>query len=621
MKFAAALASFVAISQAVTLESEADAAPGHAHVHYDDTTPYEGDAYYNNPGYVEPSYEHRYEETLPGADFNRHVYEFDNNKPVWDQNDYTERVKVEAEMLVALESLKESAMYLGYDLQELQDHIDYQRKQIGSNQDDIYENMEALIKEFDSQLARISGLQDNCHYSQQSLDDNRAALVLYCQQFAFAPEMVGPCKNIITGRQKRLPYRFHFNGSYTPSVPAKAKYVAAKTEPYVEAYVEPKKAYKPEPEPVYKPEPEVYHAESDYNPNSSHGIDIKKGASGDVEVAPGTHPELAAAAISHDKVVLQVDGKTIIAPMSEVDTDKVEVACDEDGCVLIPDDNNPHNDLIPDAPHKAHVHDVHDHSHDHGHAGHDVYPDGPYDGPYPDGPYDGPYPDGPYNDGHLASALHAHGAPHGGHGSVLDNHLNGAHPHNEVFGNGHIPSDAQLGPGYDMALNAGLAPPDAHYAPSAPVSHQAYDPAFDLAMAAGAMGGPNPGMAPGDYSLALGPPMGDGDSTHGQDATVKPPQPEEELEKYVDPLYDNSHGIALPVVGGNTEVRPGTDAELAAAAYDPDSCVIVHNGEAFLAPIDQINTDAVELACNHDGCALIQDDGDDSNDVILPGME
>ena len=31
--------------------------------------------------------------------------------------------------------------------------------------------------------------------------------------------------------------------------------------------------------------------------------------------------------------------------MSKVDPDKVEPACDDTGCVLIPDDGNPYNDV------------------------------------------------------------------------------------------------------------------------------------------------------------------------------------------------------------------------------------------------------------------------------------
>lgn len=51
------------------------------------------------------------------------MYEFNESKPIWDQQDYNERVKVEAEILVALEALKTSAMYLGIDVREVEDFV------------------------------------------------------------------------------------------------------------------------------------------------------------------------------------------------------------------------------------------------------------------------------------------------------------------------------------------------------------------------------------------------------------------------------------------------------------------------------------------------------------------
>ena len=62
---------------------------------------------------MEPDYAHKQSgEKLPGADFNKQVYQFDEKKYIWDQNDYEERVKVEAELMVALEGLKTSINYL-----------------------------------------------------------------------------------------------------------------------------------------------------------------------------------------------------------------------------------------------------------------------------------------------------------------------------------------------------------------------------------------------------------------------------------------------------------------------------------------------------------------------------
>ena len=75
---------------------------------------------------------------------------------------------------------------------------------------------------------------------------------------------------------------------------------------------------------------------------------------GNINTHPELDAELAATALSHNTVAVQIDGKTYEAPMSEVNTDMFEVACDADGCALIPDDGNPHNDLIPDKSQVPH---------------------------------------------------------------------------------------------------------------------------------------------------------------------------------------------------------------------------------------------------------------------------
>ena len=68
------------------------------------------------------------------------------------------------------------------------------------------------------------------------------------------------------------------------------------------------------------------------------------------------------------------------------------------------------------------------------------------------------------------------------------------------------------------------------------------------------------------------------------------------------------------------QVDPSVNPEIAAAAVDAENAVIVHDEKAFLAPLKAIDPNAVELACNDDGCALIKDDGNPDNDIIVPGM-
>ena len=74
--------------------------------------------------------------------------------------------------------------------------------------------MEALIKDFSAAWASIDHLQEKCQYSQHDLDDNRQALVLYCQQFAFAPDMVPACKEILSCNATELHYDYAFQGGY-----------------------------------------------------------------------------------------------------------------------------------------------------------------------------------------------------------------------------------------------------------------------------------------------------------------------------------------------------------------------------------------------------------------------
>ena len=77
----------------------------------------------------------------------------------------------------------------------------------------------------------------------------------------------------------------------------------------------------------------------------------------------------------------------------------------------------------------------------------------------------------------------------------------------------------------------------------------------------------------------------------------------------------SSHGIELPKTGGHVKVSEDVDPEIASAAFDSKQAVIVHEGNAYLAPMDAIDPTSVELACNNDGCALIPDDGNPHNDI------
>jgi len=58
-----------------------------------------------------------YTKPLPGADFNANVYSYDESHPQFDQDDYVNRVRNEAELLISLEGLKHALKYLWADLE------------------------------------------------------------------------------------------------------------------------------------------------------------------------------------------------------------------------------------------------------------------------------------------------------------------------------------------------------------------------------------------------------------------------------------------------------------------------------------------------------------------------
>lgn len=285
-----------------------------------DQNPYDHYNYYQHPGYAAPDYSHDYVNPLPGADFNRQVYKFNEDHPIWNQEEYAHRVKNEADILVALEALKESVAYLFHDTQDLMEATHYQIDRIISNKEDARANMNEINNTLiPKAIVGLTGLQGKCKECEYFIHDSKQALILYCQQFAFAPEMVGHCAAILNCRDTQLHYDYHFHGSVVP-------------QPYHSHDVH---------------DASHVHAHGVAPPaptGSSHGIDLPV-VGGNSYVAPGTEAELAAAAVDPKTVVLNVNGETIFAPIDSVDTDKTELACNDEGCALILDDGNPYNDI------------------------------------------------------------------------------------------------------------------------------------------------------------------------------------------------------------------------------------------------------------------------------------
>lgn len=151
--------------------------------------------------------------------------------------------------MVALEAIREALVDLDYEIDHLEDCIDQNDYDIHDNYEDINRNDQGIDyndREIDDQRYRLKRLQKQCRYCDDRLWEDREALVLYCQQFAFAKDMVGACADILTCRETNLPYRW----TYWVGGPA---------------YVAPAPAYHaPQPAPV------DYHGTGDHLPRG-HG--------------------------------------------------------------------------------------------------------------------------------------------------------------------------------------------------------------------------------------------------------------------------------------------------------------------------------------------------------------
>lgn len=111
----------------------------------------------------------------------------------------------EADLLIALEALKNSVHDLEHDLHEIEHTIAHTSLVIGVNYQRIVENnltLDHTIDGVNAAIGRLEILHDEVRHSEQAIEENRAALVLYCQQFAFTGEMVGPCADLLSCRDR-----------------------------------------------------------------------------------------------------------------------------------------------------------------------------------------------------------------------------------------------------------------------------------------------------------------------------------------------------------------------------------------------------------------------------------
>merc|ERR1719464_38768 len=173
--------------------------------------------YYENPVDDAEFHDDHYDEypedshygDVPTGDFWHQVDDFDAWNTIWDQESYEERLDSEATIMVALEALREELVHLDHDIDDLYDCIDHNDSDISENDKYINHNDHEISDndhEIHDQEDRVEDLQYRCKRAQHELDEDRDFLVLHCQQFAFATDMVGACADILTCRGTDLPY-------------------------------------------------------------------------------------------------------------------------------------------------------------------------------------------------------------------------------------------------------------------------------------------------------------------------------------------------------------------------------------------------------------------------------
>mmetsp|Transcript_37978 Transcript_37978/g.46345 ORF Transcript_37978/g.46345 Transcript_37978/m.46345 type:complete len:200 (+) Transcript_37978:70-669(+) len=199
MRFSSSLLTVAGLASASNLKAESAEPRG-------DVYP----GYFENPEHRLADYSQDYKYVLPSADFNKQVYDFNDNVAIFDQSTYEARIRVEAEMMIALEALKESIKIVGTDFENLRSINVSHRGEIIDNLHESEAQLTAARESYSSTASRLDSLLGECHMLEKDIQQSRRALILYCQQFAFDQAMVEPCKPLLHGRQTLLRYKFGF---------------------------------------------------------------------------------------------------------------------------------------------------------------------------------------------------------------------------------------------------------------------------------------------------------------------------------------------------------------------------------------------------------------------------
>ena len=81
---------------------------------------------------------------------------------------------------------------------------------------------------------------------------------------------------------------------------------------------------------------------------NSHGVPLPRVGTGIAVINKKIDPLIAAAAVNQYQAVIVIEGASFLAPMEAIDPLSVELACNDRGCALIPEDGNPDNNITPE---------------------------------------------------------------------------------------------------------------------------------------------------------------------------------------------------------------------------------------------------------------------------------
>lgn len=90
---------------------------------------------------------------------------------------------------------------------------------------------------------------------------------------------------------------------------------------------------------------------------STHGMELLQTGGGvpTYAVSAEYHPELAAAAFDSENAVIQYNGESFLAPISQINHEDVELACNRNGVALVADDGDDSNNITVD-PNDPNIH-------------------------------------------------------------------------------------------------------------------------------------------------------------------------------------------------------------------------------------------------------------------------